>query len=54
MSRPKETLTDNAGWAPARPRLSVLVPFLRDDPSRLLVALDREALAEMLYRVVAQ
>ncbi|MDR3512796.1 MAG: glycosyltransferase family A protein [Caulobacteraceae bacterium] len=44
MSRPRETLFDNDAWAAARPRLSVLIPFLRDDPSRLLAALDREAL----------
>jgi glycosyltransferase involved in cell wall biosynthesis len=43
MSRPRETLTDNTGWTDARPRVSVLIPFLRDDPSRLLLALDREA-----------
>ena len=34
------TVTDNAGWATASPRLSILIPFLRDDPSRLLAALD--------------
>lgn len=43
MSRPSETLFDNDTWAEAAPRLSVLIPFLRDDPSRLLEALDREA-----------
>lgn len=36
---------DNAGWADARPTLSVLIPFLRDDPAALLDALDREAVA---------
>ena len=30
----------NAAWAAARPKLSVLIPFFRDDPSRLLAALD--------------
>ena len=35
------TLVDNAAWANAAPKLSVLVPFLRDDPTRLLAALDR-------------
>jgi glycosyltransferase involved in cell wall biosynthesis len=45
MSRPSETLFDNPAWAGARPILSVLVPFLRDDPGRLLMALDRERLS---------
>jgi glycosyltransferase involved in cell wall biosynthesis len=35
----------NARWAKARPTLSVLIPFLRDDPSELLALLDREATA---------
>jgi glycosyltransferase involved in cell wall biosynthesis len=35
-----ETLTDNAAWAAATPRLSVLIPTYRDDPSALLKALD--------------
>ena len=43
MSRPRETLLDNDAWTGAAPRLSVLIPFLREDPSRLLLALDREA-----------
>jgi glycosyltransferase involved in cell wall biosynthesis len=44
MNRPNETLFDNEAWAGAdQPRLSVLVPFLRDDPCGLLRALDREA-----------
>jgi len=30
---------DNAAWTGATPRLSVLIPFLRDDPSRLIAAL---------------
>jgi glycosyltransferase involved in cell wall biosynthesis len=38
-----ETLTDNAAWAGAQPDVSILIPFLHDDPSRLLAALDREA-----------
>ncbi|MBN9319936.1 MAG: glycosyltransferase family 2 protein [Caulobacterales bacterium] len=37
-----EWLVDNAAWADAQPRLSVLIPFWRDDPARLLAALDRE------------
>jgi len=36
-------VVDNAAWACARPRLSVLVPFLGDDPRRLLEMLDDEA-----------
>lgn len=35
-----ETLTDNAAWSDATPRLSVLIPTWRDDPSALLAALD--------------
>ena len=34
---------ENAAWATAQPRLSVLIPFLRDDPRLLLGALDEEA-----------
>jgi glycosyltransferase involved in cell wall biosynthesis len=37
------TVVDNAVYAAARPRLSVLTPFFRDDPGPLLAALDREA-----------
>ncbi len=33
-------ITDNAAWAGAAPRLSVLIPFFRDDPCALLAALD--------------
>lgn len=36
---------DNAGWPMASPVLSVLIPFLRDDPGVLLALLEREALA---------
>ncbi len=32
---------ENAAWAGAAPRFSVLIPFFRDDPSRLLAAIDR-------------
>jgi glycosyltransferase involved in cell wall biosynthesis len=32
---------DNAAWAGAAPKLSVLIPSFRDDPSALLRALDR-------------
>lgn len=38
----KPALTDNRRWKGARPTLSVLIPFFRDDPERLLKALDRE------------
>ena len=34
---------DNARWAAARPAVSVLMPFLRDDPTDLLAALETEA-----------
>jgi len=44
-----ETLIDNAAWADATPRLSVLIPTYRDDPSALLTALDeRGADAEIV------
>jgi glycosyltransferase involved in cell wall biosynthesis len=43
MSRPTETLYDNHAWTAVTPRLSVLIPFLRDDPGRLIEALDRES-----------
>lgn len=39
-SRATETVVDNAAWADAQPRLSVLIPTYRDDPSALLRALD--------------
>lgn len=38
-----EWTTDNTAWKAAKPRLSVLIPFLHDDPRSLLEALDREA-----------
>lgn len=41
MSRP--VLTDNAARRRAMPAVSVLIPFLRDDPSELLQLLDEEA-----------
>ena len=43
MSRP--ILTDNARRREARPAISVLIPFLRDDPGELLALLDEEAAA---------
>ena len=39
------TVVENAGWADAAPRLSVLTPFFRDDPRPLLAALDLKAKA---------
>lgn len=36
-------LHDNPAWAAARPTISVLIPFLRDDPHALTALLDREA-----------
>ncbi len=39
----QEWIVDNDAWAPARPRLSVLIPFLNHNPGRLIDALDREA-----------
>ncbi|MBU4435368.1 MAG: glycosyltransferase [Alphaproteobacteria bacterium] len=38
-----ETVKDNLAWADAQPRLSVLIPTYRDDPSALLTALDDPA-----------
>ena len=46
-ARVQEWIIDNDAWAPTgapvRPRLSVLIPFLNDDPRRLIAALDCEA-----------
>ncbi|MGQ3018183.1 polysaccharide biosynthesis protein HfsG [Phenylobacterium sp.] len=39
------TLFENAPWATARPRLSVLIPFKGDDPRALLAALAQEPVA---------
>lgn len=36
---PRARMDDNATWAAARPSLSVLIPFLRDDPAPLIAAL---------------
>ena len=52
MNRLSETTFDNGTWAGAAPRLSVLIPFLCEDPSRLLAALDREALGDAVEIVV--
>ena len=42
-SAPPPRLADNAAWRDAAPRLSVLVPFFRDDPRPLVAALDAQA-----------
>ena len=44
-ARPQTWVVDNATLADARPRLSVLIPFFRDDPLDLLKALDDQARA---------
>jgi glycosyltransferase involved in cell wall biosynthesis len=41
----QEWVLDNGAWFAAEPRLSVLIPFLNDDPRRLIQALDAEAAA---------
>lgn len=41
--RKTRAMTDNAAWKGARPALSVLIPFFRDDPTVLIEALDDEA-----------
>lgn len=41
--QPSERLVDSGTWAGAQPRLSVLIPFFRDDPARLLQALFQQA-----------
>ena len=33
-------MTNNEAWKAAQPTISVLIPFFRDDPTRLLAALD--------------
>ncbi|MBA4807111.1 glycosyltransferase [Brevundimonas sp.] len=45
MSSSRADIHDNIGWADARPVVSVLIPFLRDDPEPLLRQLDTEAAA---------
>lgn len=40
---PPARLHDNPAWSDARPVLSVLIPFLRDDPTDLLALLARES-----------
>jgi glycosyltransferase involved in cell wall biosynthesis len=37
------SVTANAGWSSATPTLSVLIPYLGDDPCALLAALDAQA-----------
>jgi glycosyltransferase involved in cell wall biosynthesis len=36
-------MTDSRTWKAAQPAVSVLIPFLRDDPAELLTLLDEEA-----------
>ena len=43
MTAARAKVIDNAAWKGAKPALSVLTPFLRDDPEDLLVLLDEEA-----------
>ena len=40
MSGSRADIHDNSGWVGARPELSVLIPFLGDDPEPLLRRLD--------------
>ena len=40
---PRAKMTDSPAWKKARPAVSVLIPFLRDDPAELLGLLDEEA-----------
>jgi glycosyltransferase involved in cell wall biosynthesis len=42
-AQPRVWTVDNPAWAGARPTLSVLIPFLRDDPAGLLRSLDAQA-----------
>jgi hypothetical protein len=42
-AQPRVWTIDNSAWAEARPVLSVLIPFLRDDPTSLLEALGLQA-----------
>ncbi|MDY6924827.1 MAG: glycosyltransferase family A protein [Pseudomonadota bacterium] len=43
MTTARAKIIDNAAWRGAKPALSVLTPFLRDDPEALLALLDAEA-----------
>lgn len=40
MTSPPDEVIDNANWAGAGPRLSILIPFFRDDPTQLIERLD--------------
>ena len=46
MTEPVPTQIWNEAWPAAKPRLSVLIPFLRDDPCALIAALSRQSLAQ--------
>jgi glycosyltransferase involved in cell wall biosynthesis len=48
----REWVVENRAWAAAAPRLSVLIPFLRDDPCDLLKALVRQAPAGIEFVVL--
>ena len=41
-ARKTRAMTDNAAWKGAKPALSVLIPFFRDDPTDLIQALDED------------
>ncbi|NBB52475.1 glycosyltransferase [Rhizobium sp. CRIBSB] len=43
MTRRTPRISNSPRWKRARPALSVLIPFLRDDPTELLGLLDEEA-----------
>lgn len=45
MTTARAKVNDNTAWKAATPSISVLIPFLRDDPSDLLRALDQEAVS---------
>jgi glycosyltransferase involved in cell wall biosynthesis len=42
-AHPQIWTLDSPSWDRARPRLSVLIPYYRDDPGDLLAALDHQA-----------
>ncbi len=41
--RARAKMIDSPAWKDAKPAVSVLIPFLRDDPAELLTLLDEEA-----------
>lgn len=54
LDRPMDArILDNHAWKGAKPQLSVLIPFFRDDPCRLLATLETEAaLCEGMVEIV--